>query len=315
MTARPVAPAGYQLECPDPALAAALGQWLDESGLQWPGPLRIVARLVPALATSEDAREILHESDVDIQSGPPDGTVRIHWADGPAAAVVHQEHAEVVLQFTPEALTRFEVAERGFLLVVLLFVLRRLGWYHVHGAALTDPTGRGWMLVGNSRTGKSTTTALLAASGWAVSTDDIAFLERDGSRVAVRGFRSPIALREDGRALLAAQGHLPSEGTVMGRRRKTGFTPEALGGRWIARVVPEVLLFPTIGASTTIEPMRPGEVLSALVVWSRWVLYEALHSQQHLDLLGLLAAQSRSFRATIGPDLVRHPALLQELVP
>jgi hypothetical protein len=211
---------------------------------------------------------------------------------------------------------RFEMAERGFLLVMLLFVLRRLGWYHAHGAALIDPAGRGWMFVGNSKTGKSTTSALLASCGWAVTTDDIAFLERDGAQVAVRGFRSPIALREGGRELLAARGAIPPEGgNEMARRMKTGYTPEALGGAWTERVVPSILLFPTIGTHTSIGPMRPSEVLSELVIWSRWVLYEAIHSQQHLDLLGQLAAQSQAYRATFGPDLMANPSLLQELVP
>jgi hypothetical protein len=43
--------------------------------------------------------------------------------------------------------------------------------------------------------------------------------------------------------------------------------------------------------------------------------YEALHSQQHLDLLGGLAAQSQVYRVTFGPDLMDDPGLQQELVP
>ena len=252
---------------------------------------------------------------MEIQAGPPEETVRIRWTHVPAEAVVAAGAPAVALRVTPEALLRFEEAERGFLLVVMVFVLRRLRWYHVHGAALRDPAGRGWMLVGNSQTGKSTTTALLATCGWAVSTDDIAFLEQDGDKVAARGFRSTIALRSGGLALLAARGLLPTDGDDLDRRRKTGFTAEALGGRWIERIVPEILLFPTIGPHTTIEPMGGAEVLSALVVWSRWVLYEHLHAQHHLDLLGQVAGQTRAFRATLGPDLMEHPALLQELLP
>lgn len=315
MTSALDSPAGYQLDCSDPTLEAMLRQWLDDSALKWPGAFHISAQLVPTLEAHDDTREVFHESGIDIQAGPPDETVRIRWADAPAEALVHPRSAAMELRFTPEALLRFEMAERGFLLVALLFVLRRLGWYHAHGAALIDAAGRGWMFVGNSKTGKSTTTALLASCGWAVSTDDIAFLEHDGAKVAVRGFRSPIALRDGGRDLLAARGHLPEGGSEMARRMKTGYTPEALGGRWTETVVPSILLFPTIGTHTSIEPMRPSAVLSELVIWSRWVLYETLHAQQHLDLLGQLASQSQAFRATFGPDLMQNPSLLQELVP
>lgn len=315
MTTVLASPPGYDLTCPDEELAAALRQWLDGSCLAWPGSFRITARLVPALPPAEDQREVNGEPGVQICSGPPEHTVRVRWLDAPAEAVVHPEAPEVDLWFTPEALAQFEMAERGFLLVALVFVLRRIGWYHAHGAALIDPTGRGWMLVGNSRTGKSTTSALLASRGWAVSTDDIAFLEQGGSgQVAVRGFRSPIALRDGGRELLEGVAGLPSEGSDLTRRRKTGYTAEELGGRWVDRVIPQVLLFPVIGTTTSVAPMGPREILSELVIWSRWVLYEAARSQEHLDLLGQLASQCRAMRATIGPDLIANPTLLQDLL-
>lgn len=308
-------PPGYHLECSDPELERALRRWLDDSCLIWPGSFRIVARLVPALEEIADARQSYPEPGVEIQAGPPHDTVRIRWTTGPAVAVVHAREPLVEVHFTPAALERFEVAERGFLLVALVFVLRRLGWYHAHGAALLDPAGRGWMLVGNCKTGKSTTTALLASHGWAVSTDDIAFLARHDARIVARGFRSPIALREGGRELLATRGHLPGGGSELARRQKTAYTPEGLGGRWAERIVPEILLFPTIGTDTRVEPMRPREILSELVIWSRWVLYEALHSQEHLDVLGTLAAQATAYRTTFGPDLIQDPSLLQDLIP
>jgi hypothetical protein len=315
VTSTPTTPATYELDCPAPELATTLRRWLDDSGLAWPGRFSIEARMVASLPENTDPRETFPETDVAIQAGPPDQSVRVRWTTAPVEAVIHPSEPHMDLRFTPEALARFEEAERGFMLVALLFVLRRLGWYHVHGAALVDPAGRGWMFVGNSKTGKSTTTALLASHGWTITTDDIAFLERQGDQVAVRGFRSPIALRDGGRDMLAARGRLPVEGTELARRKKTAFTPESLGGQWTDVVVPTTLLFPTIGEQTVIEAMRPGKVLAELVVWSRWVMYEALHSQQHLDLLGGLAAQSQVYRVTFGPDLMDNHALLQELVP
>lgn len=305
---------GYQLDCADPVLAETLRRWLDDSGLSWPGRFHLHARLVDTIPAAADPREVYQETDVSVQAGPPDHDIRLRWTSAPAEAVVDGAAARMTLTMTPEALARFEAAERSFLLVALLFVLRRLGWYHVHGAALVDPGGRGWMFVGNSRTGKSTASALLASHGWTVSTDDIAFLERQGDRVAVRGFRSPIALREGGRDLLAARGRLPEEGQELARRRKTAFSPESLGGQWTEIVVPEVLLFPTVGDRTALETVPPGKVLAELVVWSRWVLYEALHSQQHLDLLAALAAQSRVYRLTFGTDFLDDPSILQRLL-
>ena len=310
MTSRPASATGYVLDCPDPALSATLRRWLDDSHLDWPGTFHLRASIVESLPPNDDARESFPQPGILIQAGPPSGTVRIRWTDFPAEAVVHATEAAGELWLTPAAVEHLEIAERGFLLVVLLFVLRRLGWYHVHGAALTDPSGRGWMFVGNSKTGKSTTTALLATQGWAVGTDDIAFLRDEGSRVGVRGFRSPIALREGGRQLLGT-----GAGLDLSRRQKTGYWPEDLGGRWASIVVPEIILFPEIGERTTIKPLAPGAVLSLLVRWSMWVLFEEVHAQEHLDLLGRIAGQSRNYQATFGPDLLRNPSLLSELLP
>jgi hypothetical protein len=310
MTARLPEAAGYVLDCADAELAAALRSWLDDSHLDWPGIFHLRATIVDSVADADDPREAFPQPGIRIQAGPPSGTVRIRWTDHPAEAVVHSADAAAELWFTPDAVRHLEGAERGFLLVVLLFVLRRLGWYHVHGAALTDPASRGWMFVGNSKTGKSTTTALLAAHGWAVGTDDIAFLRDEGSRVGVRGFRSPIALREGGRQLLGT-----GAGLDFARRQKTGYWPEDLGGRWAGVVVPEIILFPEIGEHTTIAPLAPREVLSLLVRWSMWVLFEEVHAQEHLDLLGRLAGQCVSYQATFGPDLLQNPSLLSELLP
>ena len=309
MTTGSLAP-GYLLECDDAALALALRIWLDDSRLEWPAPFTIRASVVDALPEPDDPREAFPQPEMLIQAGPPDGTVRIRWMPGLAEAIVHATEPVATVRFTPEAVADLEAAERGFLLVMLLFVLRRIGWYHVHGAALVDPGGRGWMLVGNSKTGKSTTTALLASRGWSVGTDDIAFLRDQGSRVGVLGFRSPIALRAGGRELLGAAG-----GIDLGRRQKTGYLAEDLGTTWAPVVVPEIMLFPVVGERTTIEPMAPRAVLSALIQWSLWVLFEEVHAQEHLDLLGRLAGQSRCYQATLGPDLFRNPTLLQDLLP
>jgi len=50
------------------------------------------------------------------------------------------------------------------------------------------------------------------------------------------------------------------------------------------------------------------------VRWSAWVTLEADLAQAHLDLLGALAGQARSFRLTLGPDLFCGRDLLQGMV-
>lgn len=307
MTTAP--PPAYVLACNDASLSASLRAWLDSSRLVWPGMFHLDVEVVDALPPHTDSRETFPQSDLLIQAGPPDGTVRIRWNAPQAEAIVHATEPRATIRMTREASVQFESAERGFLLVALLFVLRRVGWYHIHCAALIDPQGRGWLFVGHSRSGKSTTSALLAAQGWSVSTDDIAFLSDDGVSVGVEGFWSPIALREGGRTLLGTTG-----GIDFPRRAKAGFRPEELGGRWVKRVTPEIILFPSIGDATSVSPITPNGAIKRLIESSLWVLFETVHAQEHLDLLARIATQSRSFAATLGPDLFQDPNLFQDLV-
>src|SRR6185436_19838192 len=173
---------------------------------------------------------------------------------------------------------------RSFLLVTLIFLWKRDGHFHMHAGTAVDPSGRGWLLVGNSQSGKSTTTALLAARGWAVGTDDIAFLTAAGERAGVVGFRSPIALRPGGAELLGRTG-----GVTMPARGKTGYWPEDLGARWVQTVEPDIVVFTEVsGPATKMTRASPAEVMRGLLQWSIWVMFEPTGAQEHLDLLSRL---------------------------
>ncbi len=301
------APPDYDLVCPDPIARSILREWLAGSRLVWPGRFRWSVSVSDRSPLEPDARPILRQPGVAIQAGPPSGTVRVEWERAPAVGVIHSTLPAVELWLSPAARSDLRKAERSFLLVILVFLLRRLGWYHVHGATLVDPAGRGWLLAGDSGSGKSTTSALLASLGWGVSSDDIAFLVDRGSSVAARGFHSPIALRPGGQTLLGAR-----SGLALPDRRKEGYWPEELGGYWIGEVVPRVIGFPRSGDRTRLVALPAGEVLSRLVTWSQWVLYEAMHAQENLDLLARVTAQSRGYDVTLGPDLFANPDLLME---
>ncbi len=194
-------------------------------------------------------------------------------------------------------------------MVTLIFVLRRLGWFHLHGAALIDPQGRGWLFVGDSNSGKSTTTALLATRGWQVGTDDMGFLAPSDNGIALMGALAQIALRDGGRDLLGARG-----GVAIMQRQKTGFWEQELGSTRAHVVVPQVIAFARIGARTGAVPSTPRIALSAMLNSSPWMLYEPAFAQEHLDVLSHLSRQSRCHDLTLGPDLFDRPDLLEELV-
>jgi len=308
----------YELRCEHADARTRFVSWLENSALSWPGEFRISVTIGDKCPFPEDAREPLIERTVKMRAGGGDATggveagpVRIDWDSAPAAAVVDAHLPHVEIWMSHKALEVFELAERSFLLIVLVFLMRRLGWYHAHGAALTDPRGRGWLMVGNSHAGKSTTTAYLATKGWLIGTDDIAFLSSGTGKAVARGPRERIALRPGGQALLGVE----NKGTPRGRQNKRLYWAEDLGGAWTPMVTPEIIVFPRFGDATAVTPATPRRALSELITWSRWVLFEPQRAQEHLDVLGQLARQSQCFELTLGPDLFTRPERFEDLIP
>lgn len=301
---------GYDLICENEQARLFASRWLEGTGLSWPGKFQITIHVGGTIPFSQDNREAFKQPSLTVQGGPPSGAVRITWEHAPAAAEVHPTNPEAVIWLSDQALQLANEGERSFFLVVLIFVMRRLGWYHVHGASFIDPLGRGWLMAGDSNCGKSTTTALVASRGWQIATDDIGFLSRQDDHIISRGMRTSIALRSGGVALLGAKG-----GRYLEDRNKEAYWPEELGGSRVTLVRPEIVVFPRIGEKTGVVRSSPRSALSSMVMWSIWVLCEPQFAQEHLDVLGQVARQSRCFDLTLGPDLFDHPNLLEELIP
>jgi hypothetical protein len=300
-----------QVVSADDTIRSAVEAWLAGGRLAPPEPLTLDILVAPPVQPDPNHHRF-QQPELTIHSGGRDGAVTIAWQSWPATAEFRRDSPGAVVRLSPEAAAHIDECLRAFLPTTLIFLLRRAGWHHVHGATALDRRGRGWLLAGNSRAGKSTTVALLAARHWPVGTDDMAFLEQtESDGVLVHSFRSRLALRPGGEALLARTGGLPLEG-----RGKVGFWPEELGGSWVAAVRPTVLLFPRVGsATTTLDPVRPRDVLAELVRWSAWVALEPDLAQAHLDLLARLGAQATAYHIQLGRDLFDDPTLLERLIP
>lgn len=304
------------LRVADPRLAPLVRGWLADARLALPRSVTLSVDVAPLPLPPADDRTVFREGRVSIRSGPPVHTVTLDWEPrlGRAVLAPGSTHAHVVVAEAALDPGRENELLRSFLLDVMILLVRRVGLHHVHGAALVDPDGRGWLLAGSSGSGKSTTTALLGRAGWGVGTDDIAFLgagESEGE-VTVTCWRERIALREDA---VAAAGS-PAGGVVLGPRGKQGWFPEALAPRWTPRVTPQFLLFPSAEhpAVTTIAPLRPREAVTRLMRWSPWVALEADLADEHLALFTALARQGRAFDISLGRDLLANPGRLRELV-
>ena len=301
--------AQFDVRCDDPRARAALQAWLE--GLRLDVPQRVVLEVAVADAPLPALGETVFEQpEVRFARGPGGRGIRLAWEVAPAIADVPVDATTASVWLSLAAVDRLEHCTRTFLMAVLVVLLRRTGWHHLHAATAIDPTGRGWLVAGNAHAGKSTTAALLAAWGWRVGTDDVAFLDRRGQRVVVHAARARIALREGGRRLLARAG-----GVALPARGKVGYWPEDLGGIWTPLVEPDVVIFTSVGsARTSAKPVEPPAAMAELVRWSAWVMLEPDLAQGHLELITRLARQARCYRVTLGRDLFSRPHRLIELV-
>lgn len=303
----PLTGPGLSVRCRDPALRARLECWLEGLRLSPPPGLtldvHVAGKAFPTIPTPR-----FEQPEVRFGAGP-DG-VRLAWERAPAGADIPLAAKTATIRLSTAAAAQFERCTRTFLMAAVIVLLRRVGWFHLHAASAIDPRGRGWLVAGNALAGKSTTAALLAASGWQVGTDDAAWLERDGATVRAHTCHAPIALRAGGRRLLARAGGIP-----LPDRGKIGYWPEDLGGVWAPLVTPQIVIFTTVGkARTTVAPIPPAVALAELVRWSAWVMLEPAVAQRHLDVLAALAEQVRSYRVRLGRDLFTRPNRLSELV-
>jgi len=305
-----VTPSALRLSCGDPAVAAAVRAWLDALTLEPPAPVTLEISVGRPAADPPRAPTFAQPH---LSLWTDARGARLTWDGAPAEAVLPGVEPVARVTLSAQAVDRLDDCCRIFLLGVVILLLRRVGWHHVHAATAVDPNGRGWLFAGNALAGKSTTAAWCATRGWAVGTDDTAFLASAADNVDVVAARGPLALRDGGNALLSR-----ADGTPLPSRGKTGYRPEDLGGRWVPRVRPEIVAFASVGAAgggTAIGSIGARETLAALVRWSAWVLFEPSLADEHLGLLARLAAQARSLRLTLGPDLFAPGDRLMELVP
>ena len=293
----------------DSTVQAALETWLAELRIAAPPGLALDVMVVDEVSSLAGER-VFEQPEVGFVRGLNGNGLLIVWDEAPAVAdiPVGARTASITLSRAAAAILNRSLS--NFFMAVVIILLRRAGWYHLHAATAIDPSSRGWLLAGDAHCGKSTTVALLAANGWRVGTDDAAFLETRDGRVIVHTCRAPIALRPGGRKLLARAG-----GVELPERGKVGYFPEDLGGVWTPLVSPEIVIFTSVGADqTTGERIPSAAALAELVRWSAWVMLEPDLAQDHLNALTRLSAQARCYRVTLGRDLFARPNRLTELV-
>ena len=143
-------------------------------------------------------------------------------------------------------------------------VAYRRDWFHLHAAALADPTGScGVLIVGRSGSGKTTLTLGLMARGFLPYADDVALIAP--ATLTPQPLRRAFHADDATRALVEAMGAPPVW--------RSAPLPEGylLPARWATADVPiHYILFPTLvpGEPPALGPLTVADAVTALLPYS-----------------------------------------------
>ena len=291
-----------------PRLLPALLRWLpllpEDAAVD---PRGAVLRVLPpdggALGALPSTRRTLHLGGVDT------------WVEGDAATLagggvlrgrIALDAGVAEVRFAPEAADDEAAAWTLYSAATLAsaLLLGRMGRALAHAAAVAPADGGAWLLVGDTRAGKTTTCANLVRGGWSYLSDDHVVLYRDAEgRVAVEGWPRAFHLDEGW------------EGGSITRRRGETDPHARFPGRWRRAAPLAGLLFPRVepGAPTALEPAAAPDALQGLLRQSPWLLADRRCAPRVLALLREAALlPSRSLR--LGLDTYADPQRLARIV-
>lgn len=210
--------------------------------------------------------------------------------------------------------------QRDFVLLTLLMVGHRHGYYGLHANGLRDGHA-GYLIVGPSGSGKSTLALRLIAQGWQHCGDDLVILHATGD--PADGVNA-LALRRDfalsPKTLAYCAPHLvdrmpasaalaPGDKTVVASSH-FGATQPCLQLR------PQHLLFATLAdqAESRLVPMAQAQALVRLAEQSAGLLSDRRVAPAQLQLLAKLCRQAQAYQLWLGRDVLTNPALVAQLL-
>lgn len=190
------------------------------------------------------------------------------------------------------------------LTIAAALLLGRLGRILLHAGAVVADDGRAWLVVGDARSGKSTTCVSLASSGWQLLSDDQVVLHASGEGgLMAEGWLRPLHLDEGW-----------STGKPTGSR--TTIPPPALGLRittGLVEIAGTLHTSVTAARPSAVSIMTAGESFIGLVRQSPWLLADRAAAPAIVERLSALARLPRR-AVSLGRDTFGRPRALRTVI-
>jgi hypothetical protein len=182
-------------------------------------------------------------------------------------------------------------------------LMGRLGRTFLHAAAVARPGEGAWLLVGDSCSGKTTTTLNLMGRGWSVVSDDavVVFQEHEGGPVWIEGWPRRFGVDEGW-----------ERGEVTGRRsrREPGTFATV---NWQRSAPLAGLVFPRImgDAPTCLQPASAARALERLIRQSPWLMADRSGAPRLLRMFRSMV-EAPLFELSLGRDTYRDAGKLEQ---
>jgi hypothetical protein len=263
-------------------------------------------------AVPPGAREVFHADGFCTQESGDD----FYLTDGSSLLHLQPVQGRAMAFIAPSFFAKPPLLQHNFWAFGLLKLLRPLGFYSLHAAAVVARGGLGVLITGPSGSGKSTLALGLIRQGWRYLSDDAVLLRAHAQAVEALALRKHFYIDAD--AAVSAR-EIPLGGEAPdgnGRPRRRVCLEEVYSTQYIARCLPQVLLFSRIvaDAQSTLLPLDRVHALRHLLAASGPQLFDRSTMTRHLELLKRLVQQSTTYELRAGLDLYRDPMTLIRLL-
>ncbi len=189
------------------------------------------------------------------------------------------------------------------LTIACALLLGRIERLLLHAGAVVADDGRAWLVVGDARSGKSTTCLSLAAAGWGLLSDDQVVLHADSGWPKVEGWLRPLHLDDGWNARAPTGVRRPVQPSDLAVDVLRG--PVVVAGTLHTSV--------TADQATSVSAISASEAFVGFVRQSPWLLADRAVAPRIVEALSTLSRLPR-FAVRLGPDTFGDPAALRDLL-
>jgi hypothetical protein len=199
-----------------------------------------------------------------------------YLTDGSSLLHLQPMQGRGMVFIAPSFFSKLPLLQHNFWAFGLLKLLRPLGLYSLHAAAVVASGRLGVLIIGPSSTGKTTLAVALARQGWCYLSDDAVLLRSHAEGIEALALRKHFYIDADA---AASSSDIPLREEApdnAGRPRRRVCLEEVYPAQYMARCLPQVLLFSRIvpDAQSTLLPLDQVCALRHLLAGSGPQLFD-----------------------------------------